>query len=118
MVEKQGKFTKTVAKFIGLATDMGYLFTFGEALRTPEMALIYAKRNSGIKKSLHIDKLAIDLNAFFNGKYLDASEAWHITHLDKLGELWESLDPLCAWGGRFRPRIDYNHYSFEHNGVK
>ena len=26
-----------------------------------------------------------------------------------LGEFWESLDPMCTWGGRFQ---DGNHYSF------
>lgn len=117
MVEKQGKFTKTVAKFIDKATEMGYLFTFGEAWRPDFVAEYYAKTGKGIKNSLHISRLAVDLNTFFNGKYLDGSEEWHIPHLEKLGKLWESMDAMCAWGGRFTKK-DYNHLSFIHNGVR
>lgn len=117
MVEKQARFVKTVAKFIDKATEMGYLFTFGEALRPPEMAEIYARQGKGITNSLHWKKLAIDLNAFYDSQYLNAEQKWHIPHLENLGKLWESLDADCAWGGRFSKK-DYNHYSFRHNGVR
>ena len=33
----------------------------------------------------------------------------------ELGELWESLDPLCRWGGRFGSR-DSNHISITYEG--
>jgi len=117
MVEKQAKFVKTVAMFIQKATEIGYQFTFGEAWRPMFVAEQYARSGKGIKNSLHVQRLAIDLNAFHDGAYLDASKPWHITHLEKLGKLWESLDALARWGGRFEKK-DYNHYSFEHNGVR
>ena len=117
MVEKQARFVKTVAKFIEKATEMGYLFTFGEAWRPPVTAQYYSNIGKGIKSSLHLVRLAVDLNAFYDGKYLDGSERWHIPHLEKIGKLWESLDADSAWGGRFDKK-DYNHYSFAHNGVR
>jgi hypothetical protein len=117
MVEKQARFTKTVAMFIQKATEMGYLFTFGEAWRPPVTAQYYANLKKGISRSLHIERLAIDLNAFYDGNYLNGSQQWHIPHLEKLGKLWESFGQGCAWGGRFNKK-DYNHYSFEHNGIR
>lgn len=128
MVEKQSRFVKTVSTFIQKSTEMGYLFSFGEAKRPQIVADAYANDEKGISRSNHIISLAIDLNAFinYNGKlrYLDGNphnkpeEKWQIPYLEKLGKLWESLDADCAWGGRFRPNIDYNHYSFQHNGVR
>lgn len=119
MVEKQAKFLQTVAIFIPYSTKLGYLLTLGEAWRPPELADLYAKDGRGISNSLHCIRLAIDLNAFKNGVYLDGSEAWHIPLLSRLGTLWKSLDPFCAWGGDFAQKEkDYNHYSFKHNGVK
>jgi hypothetical protein len=117
MVEEQAKFLLTICDFIQKATKAGYQLTAGEFLRTPSEAMRNAQNGSGIKNSLHLLKLAADLNVFYQGKYLNGEDAWTIPHLSNLGHLWESLDPLCAWGGRFT-RKDYNHYSFSHNGVK
>lgn len=117
MIEKQAKFLRTVAIFIQKATESGYLLTCGEAWRPPVTANFYEKTGKGIANSLHIQRLAIDLNAFKDGEYLDGNQEWHIPLLTKLGQIWESLDYSCAWGGRFSNR-DYNHYSFEHNGIR
>ena len=117
MVEKQARFVKTVSIFIQKATEMGYLFTFGEAWRPDVVAEYYSEIGKGIKNSLHRERLAIDLNAFHDGIYLNGAQKWHIPHLEKLGKLWESLDGESSWGGRFNMK-DYNHYSFSHNGVK
>jgi hypothetical protein len=117
MVEKQARFVKTVSIFIQKATKEPYSFTFGEAFRPENVAEMYDSVGKGIKNSLHCKRLAIDLNAFYYDDYLDGHMEWHIPHLKKLGELWKSLDPEAAWGGDFK-RKDYNHYSFEHNGVR
>jgi hypothetical protein len=116
MVEKQSKFSGMVAMFIQRAIESGYMLTMGDAYRTPKEAAEEASAGRGIRNSLHCQRLAIDLNAFFNGKYLDGSEAWHIPHLEKLGKLWENLGG--SWGGRFSGLKDYNHYSLMHNGVR
>lgn len=117
MVEKQARFADLVSQFIQKSEKMGYLLTFGEAWRPEIVAEMYAKMGKGISNSLHCLRLAIDLNAYFEGKWLDASEDWHIPHLENLGKLWESLGG--SWGGRFQsPKQDYNHYSLMHNGVR
>ena len=60
------------------------------------------------KKSLHYDGLAVDIDLTLNGKYLDKTE----DHAE-FGAFWESLHPLCRWGGRFK---DGNHYSLTYQG--
>lgn len=117
MVEKQALFLRTIAEFIENAYSIGYLLTAGEFWRPPELAKLYAEDGRGINNSLHIVRLAADINAFWKGEYLDGSKDDHLAHLQKLGQLWKSLDPNCAWGGDFAKK-DYNHYSFQHNGVK
>jgi hypothetical protein len=95
---------------IEYAYAQGYELTLGEAWRTPEQAQRNAQAERGIAKSLHVERLAIDLNLFRGGKWLDKSEDHK-----PLGEYWESLAPDCRWGGRFG---DGNHYSIEHAGRK
>lgn len=105
-------FTGMVAKLITFAQQNGYKLTFGEAYRTPEQALLNAKKGSGISNSLHTQRLAVDFNLFdANGKYLTATSDYK-----ELGEYWESLGG--SWGGRFKTRPDGNHFSLEHNGVR
>lgn len=111
--EKQSIFASMVADLIHKAESLGYSVTLGEALRSKEEATRLAKLGKGIINSLHRDKLAIDLNLFKGGKYLDKTEDHKI-----LGEWWEQQsfgDVTCIWGGRFG---DGNHYSFEHEGRK
>jgi hypothetical protein len=105
---KQRRFTYYVALLIQEAYARGYELTFGEAWRTPEQAKLNATKGSGISNSLHLDRLAIDLNLFKDGKFLTTTEDHR-----PLGEWWEKLDPLCRWGGRFN---DGNHYSLTHEG--
>lgn len=100
--EKQSLFARLVADLIVFAYEHGYELTFGDAYRAD-----YVKH--GHPRSLHKKRLAIDLNLFKNGKYLTETKDHH-----PLGEYWESLHPLCRWGGRF---ADGNHYSLEHEGV-
>jgi hypothetical protein len=102
--QKQSIFTFLVARLIIFANENGYELTFGEAWRTPEQAALNAKKGIGIVNSLHIKKLAIDLNLFKDGKYLSNTENHRI-----LGEWWEKQHKHCRWGGRFN---DGNHYEF------
>lgn len=113
--EKQRVFVKLVGLLIGWAYENGYELTFGEALRTPEQALLYSKQGKGKKNSLHIDRLAIDLNLFKNGVYMKESESYR-----PLGKFWESLaegEIVTCWGGNFTgPIVDGNHFSIAHGG--
>lgn len=107
--EKQSKFARMVADLIIKAYDMGYEVTLGDAYRDPRVhGNIGVKIGYGHSKSCHKIRLAIDLNLFKDGKFLEGSEAHK-----PLGEWWESQGG--TWGGRFN---DGNHYSLEHDGMK
>ena len=106
--EKQSRFAIMAARLILQAQAMGYEVTLGEAYRSPAEAARLAAAGRGIARSLHTDRLAIDLNLFKNGRYLDSTEDHR-----PLGEWWESIGG--AWGGRFK---DGNHYSLAHEGRK
>lgn len=108
--EKQALFTVMIGQLILFADQHGLRLTFGEAYRTPEQAALNVKKGSGIKNSLHTQRLAVDFNLFINGEYKTDSHDYL-----PLGEYWESLGG--TWGGRFS-KPDGNHFSLEHNGVK
>lgn len=108
--EKQSKFAVMVAQLILEAQRQGYEVTFGEAYRTPEQAALNAKTGAGISNSLHTKRLAVDLNLYKNGVWLQRSEDHK-----PLGVYWESIGG--SWGGRFK-KPDGNHYSLEHEGVR
>lgn len=126
-----------VVHLVPKAFELGFTVRWGEARRTDEQAeinalgaegrellaqcikarwpLLAAKiRNngkaSGIRASVHQLAIAIDLNLFRDGIYLTRTEDHRL-----LGEYWETLHPLCRWGGRWG---DGNHYSLEYQGRK
>ena len=74
-----------------------------------ECAISWSKRcvncPVGKKNSLHKLSLAVDIDLYMNGVYLQKT----ISHL-LVGGYWESLHPDCRWGGRFN---DGNHYEFK-----
>jgi len=88
-----------VADLIIYAYDNGYELSFGDA---------YAK--TGHKtNSNHYVRLAIDLNAFINGMYMDTGPKMEEVH-NKLHDYWDSL------GGAERIKDDLNHYSLDFMG--
>jgi hypothetical protein len=101
--QKQSRFARMTAQLINHATILGYEITFAHAYRSQDEA-----KRLGFSKSLHCQRLAIDLNLFKNGRYLTSTKAH-----TPLGEYWESIGG--SWGGRFN---DGNHYSLEHRGIK
>ena len=105
--EKQRLFSKLLADLIQWAYKKGFEVTMGECFRTPEQAALNAQKGTGIANSLHTKRLAVDLNLFVEGQYQPTTEAHR-----PLGEYWESLNPLCRWGGRFN---DGNHYELKEN---
>ena len=107
--QKQRRFSLMVAKLILKAYEMGYEVTLGDAYRDPRLhGNMGVKLGYGHSKSAHKIRLAIDLNLFKNGEYLEGSNSH-----EELGKYWESVGG--SWGGRFN---DGNHYSLEHEGVK
>lgn len=95
MVEKQARFAFMIAILIIYAEAQGYQITFGDASRMD---------HRGHKEgSFHYKRLAIDLNLFKDGKYLEETE----DH-EPLGKYWKSIGG--TWGGDWGN--DGNHYSW------
>ena len=98
--QKQSKFVRMIADLIIWTYNNGYEMTFGDAY--------VSTRTGHMKASLHYDRLAVDLNLFKDGEWLQSTEEHR-----SIGEFWESLGG--SWGGRFN---DGNQYSLEHGGRK
>lgn len=114
LLEKQFAFASLIPLLINKALELGFTVTLGECWRSQEEAARLAKAGLGIKNSLHIIKLAIDINLFRNGVYMTDNEAHR-----GLGTYWESLsngkEYVTYWGGHFG---DGNHYSIGHGNRK
>ena len=107
--QKQRRFARMVAKLINKAYELGFEVSLGDAYRDPRLhGEMGVKKGYGAGRSCHKLRLAIDLNLFRDGRYLDRSEDHR-----QLGEWWESQGG--TWGGRWG---DGNHYSLEHDGAK
>ena len=68
--QKQSRFARMTAQLINHATILGYEITFAHAYRSQDEA-----KRLGFSKSLHCQRLAIDLNLFKNGRYLTSTKA-------------------------------------------
>jgi len=116
----QFQFSQNVAMLLQKARELGYNVTLGEALRTQAQAEANAKTGAGIEHSLHLEKLAIDINLFkrFNPAvddswiYIQDGEGH-----EQLGAWWKTISPLHRWGGDF-PKKDFNHYSISPDGIR
>lgn len=109
--EKQELFMQLLPALINKAHDLGFKIRGGDLFRDPRVhGKMGTKIAYGYKNSAHKLKIAIDLNLFLDGEFMSETDDHK-----QLGIWWESLHPLCRWGGRFN---DGNHYSLEHNGNK
>lgn len=113
--EKQRLFMQLFGEFLVWIYQAGYAVSGGELERSQAQADANAASGAGISNSLHLKRLAIDLNLFLliDGKweYQQLSEAYR-----PLGEHWKSMHELCRWGGDFS-KPDGNHFSLLHEGV-
>ncbi|NBW14666.1 MAG: M15 family peptidase [Caulobacteraceae bacterium] len=107
MVGEQNEFLRDVCQLITKAQDMGFQVSGGELFRTAEQQDIYFKTGkSKTMNSLHLNRLAIDLNFFKDGKQVTDKES-----LCQVGNFWESLDPKNSWGGNGKTFVDTPHFS-------
>lgn len=103
LLEKQQAFAEAIGQLLAFIYARGWAVTFGDAWR-PD-----AKGH--MPGSLHYSRLAIDLNLFVRGVWMDTDcPEWQ-----ELGVVWKTFHELARWGGDFRSR-DLNHFSFEHEG--
>jgi len=107
LVEEQIKFAEDVAKLLLCVSEMcGYSVTLGEAYRTKEQQKLYiANGRSQTMNSMHLKRLAIDLNLFVDGNL-----TWDIEEYRILGEYWESLSEENVWGGSWKNFKDVPHF--------
>jgi hypothetical protein len=109
LLQKQFRFSQMVAALVIVAVERGFQVTLGDAYRDPRVfGPMGVRKGYGQGRSAHKQRLAIDLNLFKDGQYLQGTEAHR-----ELGLWWEAQGG--CWGGRFE---DGNHYSLEHEGVK
>jgi D-alanyl-D-alanine carboxypeptidase-like protein len=110
----QEEFAQSAAKLIQKAAELGYTVTFGEAWRTPEQAQWNADHHLGVAHSLHMERLAVDLNVFKDGAYqADDSNGCY----SALGAWWKTLGDAYRWGGDFK-LVDLDHFSITPDGVR
>ena len=106
-VSEQADFLLDVTRLINKATELGFQVTAGELYRTPEQQEIYVKTGrSKTMQSLHLQRRAVDLNFFKDGKLVYDKSA-----IAPLGAYWESLHPLNSWGGNGVKLFDLPHFS-------
>lgn len=101
MIDGQSAFLRDVVRLLTKADELGYVTTLGEAFRTSEQQAIYVKTGrSKTMASEHLNRRAIDLNIFKDGKLCGRDE------IKPLGDFWEGLSPLNRWGGNWRGLVD------------
>ena len=106
LANEQAAFLLDVAKLINYATEQGWTVTGGELHRTPEQQDIYVKTGrSKTHSSLHLKRLAIDLNFLRDGALVYDVEA-----LKPVGEFWQSLNQKNSWGGFWNSFKDVPHF--------
>lgn len=132
----QRRFTLATARLIDHIYEAGFEATYDEAKRSDEQAAINAlthdqrtrvalltkaefpqlaaaiaaSTSHGIVHSVHRLRLAVDLNLFKDGKYLDDTADYL-----PFGTWWKAQNPEARWGGDWG---DADHFSFEYQGVK
>jgi hypothetical protein len=109
--ERQRLHVKLSAKLIEFIYAQGFEATWGETFRTPLQAQANAASGAGIAHSLHIERLAVDLQLFKDGVYVTDVAAYK-----QFADYWLTLDPLCASGYYFHS-VDADHFSITHLGI-
>ena len=113
--ETQSTFAQCIARLILHVDEMGLAVTLGEGKVYERRRLrdgTEAMDGVHMQGSVHYVGLAMDLNLFKNGHYLEDGS---LPEWLALGEWWEKQHPLARWGGRFGSK-DSNHFSFTNGG--
>jgi len=109
----QELFMRLLPRLIDKAHSLGFEVRGGDLFRDSRThGYIGESKGYGHKNSCHKLKLAIDLNLFKGGEFIQSTEEH-----EELGAWWKHQHELCRWGGDFSSP-DGNHYSLEYNGSK
>lgn len=101
LVAKQFIFLQNTVRLMQFAVQQGFVLTYGEAHRTLEQQQIHVRAGrSKTLKSKHMERLALDLNIFKDGKLCTREQ------IKPLGDYWESLHAANRWGGNWRGLVD------------
>lgn len=107
LLESQMAFLQDVCKLLARIETLGYQVTLGEGWRTMDQQKIYVKTGrSKTLESEHLNRRAIDLNIFKDGRLCTRAE------IKPIGDYWESLNPLNRWGGNWRGLVDAGKSKF------
>lgn len=91
---------------LGMLITHAYLIGYELTLGRGSVSAAANKADGGHKRSLHLYRLAQDLNVFKDDVYLTDGTGHDVLH-----DYWDSI------GGAKRIKKDMNHYSFEHQGM-
>lgn len=109
--DAQRLFMRLLPRLLDYIHEQGYECTVGDAYRDPRVfGEIGEKLGYGHARSGHKRRLAIDINLFKDGVFLQKTEDHN-----PFGEWWKQQHELCRSGIDFQ---DGNHYSLEWDGVK
>ena len=110
--KEQQEFALDIAYLVIHINAAGYTCTYGDAYRSPRaFGGMGEKGPYGRNKSAHKYRLAVDLNLFKDGVYLEDTADHR-----PFGEYWKALRPVNRWGGDFS-NPDGNHYSRWNGGI-
>ncbi|HEY9657513.1 MAG TPA: hypothetical protein V6C65_03550 [Allocoleopsis sp.] len=105
--DEQKAFAKDMVVLLQKAWELGYEVTMGECYRTVEQQQIYVRTGrSKTMKSNHMNRTAVDLNLFKDGKLCTRDQ------IKPLGDFWENLNPKNRWGGNWRGLVDEGRSHF------
>ncbi len=114
--EKRIRFTRNLGRLLLYAELAGICVAVDEVKRSKAQAQANAAAGVGIKDSLHVLGLAVDLDLYeSNGRWMDGKLPIDRDTYKKLADYWLTLDPDNAWGGSWG---DLRHYSLSHGGVR
>ena len=110
LVSVQDEFLRNFCFLITRAHELGFVVTGGELYRTKAQQQLYFTRGqSRTMNSMHLKRLAIDLNFFKpNGGSLDLT--YDKDDLQEVGDFWESLHADNKWGGNWTSFLDTCHF--------
>lgn len=116
--QAQFEFTKDIGLLIAFIYESGFTASGGEWWRSLEtQKLHFDAGRSKTMKSNHLNRLALDLNFFLNGKSLLLGKTGEmlikdINLLKPIGAYWMSLNPNNKWGADWNKNYDVLDESF------